>query len=257
MGDGNTGAVCNVLQKLSDSDFQNPLKTNHLMLKAAATRLKYLQGSFSTEGVMDEADFEAYLKEHKALILDQAKKNVLRNRKVKYFVNSVKQVEQSVRTNGVSTQQSYQQQIDSFMGPSEDEIDIEQEDTYRDILTILGEYKQQNADEDIEVVQNTASTQPYLKCPITAMYMVDAVRNKVCGHVYSRAGIEAHLRNNRKCPVAGCNNTNVTLSQLEDDLETQQNVRKEKRRLDQQSQILASQSTSLVDTDDEEEEGNF
>ena len=52
--------------------------------------------------------------------------------------------------------------------------------------------------------------------------MEEPVKNVNCGHSYSRAAIEAHIRNNRNrvqgthCPVAGCAH-NVSRDTLEDD----------------------------------------
>lgn len=115
-----------------------------------------------------------------------------------------------------------------------------------------------------------------LKCPITGAYMHDAVRNRVCKHVYSRAGIAAHIANSSHhnsshsrsqqqhsqhnaagCPTVGCGNRAVTLSQLEDDVATNLLVRRVVRRQEQQkekqSRAYASQADDLVDSDDEDE----
>jgi len=84
------------------------------------------------------------------------------------------------------------------------------------------------------------------------------VRNKVCKHVYSRQGVTEYLeqcRSNRakpKCPVPGCSNSDVQLSQLEDDLTTKQAVRREKRRLDAIRQERETQASTISDDEDDE-----
>ena len=107
-------------------------------------------------------------------------------------------------------------------------------------------------DDDIELVVNKAANSQGLKCPITSQLMHTAVRNKTCGHVYSKEGIIHHLRNSCECPLPGCSNTHLSMSQLEEDVEMQMNVRKEVRRQDQRQQMIASQASQLVDSDDEE-----
>ena len=91
-----------------------------------------------------------------------------------------------------------------------------------------------------------------LKCPLTGTHYENPVKNIVCGHVYSKEAIEGHLRCSRKCPVAGCNNKNVSLDNLVADVETQLRVRRQKRRVDAERQRNLSQSLDL-DEDDETE----
>jgi len=40
-----------------------------------------------------------------------------------------------------------------------------------------------------------------LKCPIQGSLMEDPVKNKRCGHVYSKLAIYQHIKIDRKCPV--------------------------------------------------------
>jgi Zinc-finger of the MIZ type in Nse subunit len=128
-------------------------------------------------------------------------------------------------------------------------------------------------DDEIEVMRNV-DTQPansgamgaapttnhhqHLKCPISREFMMDAVRNKVCHHIYSRAGIMAHIQQSggrpTKCPVFGCSNRSVAVSQLDDDIETTMNAKREVRRQDQRKQLqkeASAAANSLVDTDEE------
>ena len=123
--------------------------------------------------------------------------------------------------------------------------------------------KKNDEDDEIEVVRNNTGTaggvtsqgtsaQAVPKCPITSMDMEDPVRNKICGHVYSRAGIEHMMRGKGfcKCPIAGCNNYKVTPDQLEKDLEMELLVKRAQVRKRKAEQTL-SQSAELVDSDEE------
>ena len=121
-------------------------------------------------------------------------------------------------------------------------IDVEEEQLYRDVLKCLGEKKKRNREngdedeeEELEMLsddeQNLDDVEKKLKCPITTALMEDAVKNKVCGHVYSRVGVQGMFRSrNFKCPMPGCSNRRITQDQLEDDLQIQEKVKKFKRR---------------------------
>ena len=79
-------------------------------------------------------------------------------------------------------------------------------------------------DDDLQVI--TRASGETLKCPIMGSYYEDPVKSSICGHTYSRMGIENHLRSSRKCPVAGCSNkNNITRDQLQPDIEMQMKVR--------------------------------
>ena len=94
-----------------------------------------------------------------------------------------------------------------------------------------------NNDDDIEVMGNgrgAESQAASLMCPVICKLLENPMKNKVCGHIYSLAGLKHLLRNSRRCacPVAGCQNNNVTMEQVEEDVETQFKIRREKRRQD-------------------------
>ena len=70
-----------------------------------------------------------------------------------------------------------------------------------------------------------------LKCPITGLFFNNPVKNKVCQHIYDRAGLDQMIRAKSKwCPVLGCNN-NLSLSQVEEDEEMKLRVQKHKQNL--------------------------
>lgn len=70
-----------------------------------------------------------------------------------------------------------------------------------------------------------------LMCPITRKLLVEPVKNPVCGHLYSKEAILAHMKANKrkgtKCPVAGCA---ADVTQLEEDREVSYRVEREAKR---------------------------
>jgi SUMO ligase MMS21 Smc5/6 complex component len=137
------------------------------------------------------------------------------------------------------------------------QLNIHDEKFCREIRSSLGikEHasrgkKGDDSDEELEVLRNPAGTQS-LKCPITAMLYEEPLRNKVCGHVYSKEGIVQMLRARQtRCPVAGCRNGVVTMEQLEEDMETAMKVKRQRRREETERQQRASQA--IYDSEDEE-----
>jgi len=54
-------------------------------------------------------------------------------------------------------------------------------------------------------------------CPITKTELVDPVKNKLCGHTYSRNAIEQHIKSMKtraKCPIPGCKSKEVMTSDV-------------------------------------------
>jgi len=113
------------------------------------------------------------------------------------------------------------------------QIQVHQEASYREICTALGEKEanqKEGGDDDIEIVRNL-SQQVSLKCTVTTMLLEEQLKNKVCGHVFSKKGIQQLLRGGSrqcKCPVAGCNNGNVSMAQLQKDQEMEFALRRER-----------------------------
>ena len=166
---------------------------------------------------------------------------------------------------------------------NEDEL-ILQEKYYRDIADLLGDPKPTtnssnrskqrrsgsggkrgshiNDDEDDDDIEMTAPTGgvsqiQQLKCPVTREYMTDAVENNVCHHIYSRKGIMSYLQQKARqhqvqCPVVGCGNKHVEVSQLLEHHETSMLSKREIRRQDmRKEQQQMSSNDVLVDSDEE------
>jgi len=62
------------------------------------------------------------------------------------------------------------------------------------------------------------SDEASMKCPITGMFFKDPVTNRVCNHTYDRAGLNQMIGAwNFTCPILGCPNRNLSLSQVDSD----------------------------------------
>ena len=71
--------------------------------------------------------------------------------------------------------------------------------------------------EDDEIEMTCVDDTQKFVCPITKGELVDPVKNKLCGHSFSRKAVEAHIKNMKgkaKCPIAGCVSA-ITLDDLE------------------------------------------
>ena len=84
--------------------------------------------------------------------------------------------------------------------------------------------------------------------------------SNACKHVYSRASIEAHIRQspNRTsgpCPVAGCNKT-IILSELQDDPQLERRVQQQKRR-EAEQQDRAGAGYQAIDDDEDSDEDDL
>ena len=64
--------------------------------------------------------------------------------------------------------------------------------------------------------------------------MTNPYRNKVCGHTYEPDGIKLYLRPKHTCPVAGCSNNRVSMSDLEEDVELAMNIKRYSRGLERE-----------------------
>jgi hypothetical protein len=198
-----------------------------------------------------------------------AEGNVKRMYEIEYFMDAVKEVRNEVEqkqhaaaasagggegggaatTNNAADEPNYERSMQDALERARErgENDPNREPTDEHELMIemrekLGEKIQKkrsrksgggdDSDDDLEVVRNNVDDENALKCPITGMLFVNPVKNKVCHHVYDRAGLSQML-NARKhtCPVPGCANKNVSMTQVENDEEMVLKVRRHQKRL--------------------------
>jgi hypothetical protein len=281
-GLNNALVVSNVLNSIAskESSYKAPIKANHVLSKSAAKRIRHYEDILAkTIGVVHtEEEWKAYLKERKEELKSIAANNVSSQRKIDTFCKAVRNVQTQTQQRAQSQSaenskeneemESYEVLIHEAIKAIETQdaplqLDMEQEPFYREIAQLLGEplaaakKKTGEDDDDIEISEPLGATDGVssLKCPITGAFMEDAVRNKVCSHVYSKAGILAHIqsqgRSQCKCPMAGCGNRNVSGAQLEEDIETKMNVRRAMRQESQRLEHQASQANDLMDSDEE------
>ena len=87
--------------------------------------------------------------------------------------------------------------------------------------------------------------------------MTHPYRNKVCGHTYELDGIKFYLRTKNTCPVAGCSNTQVSMSDLEEDVELAMNIKRYARGLEREKRMRLSQTDGVEDLDGEDDNDNM
>ncbi|KAL3924201.1 MAG: hypothetical protein SGILL_001192 [Bacillariaceae sp.] len=236
----------NILTGISrrSKDCQEALDSQISSSMALAERLK---AGGQLEDLLDKETMAEYRESLKEIALD----NVEKERQLKAYKSAVVSL-----GNGPNASVA-----DDFQGKLEvavkeqrgiieqQHMDPKEEPTYLQLCQQLGETPG-NEDDDIAVipVQDTQS----LKCPITRHFLEDPVKNTVCGHKYSRAAILQQLRTYKKCPVAGCTNTNVTVSQLETDELTATFVRRAMKRQKMEEQKLSQNAVDLEDDDDDD-----
>ena len=135
-------------------------------------------------------------------------------------------------------------------------IAINDEEWMRNVRQRLNEKVQSDGnDDDIEVEVSHDNRESELKCPLTGKIFQDPYRNKMCHHVYDKHAIQLHLRMKRSCPVMGCRNGNVSMSQLEPDEEMKLKVRRYTHLVQEKQRRNAMSQDYDVDDDDEEDGG--
>lgn len=257
-----TGAVTSsILDSIATKQDQHlqSIQLNQTYCKTMASHLLRFINDLPSmaKDCMSKQEIDDFIKTQKETIRKLAVKNVHRQRQVTMFVQAVQQVR--AQTAHVEDPEfDFQRAIDEAMANLEanaanSQLEVTQEKLYLDVMEKLGE-RQGPVDEEVAIVETGASQGVSFKCPITGQMMNDAVRNKVCGHSYSRVGILVHIRNSRRnceCPMPGCANKNVAQAQLEDDLDMQHAVRREIRRQGLVAEQQARQADNLVESDED------
>eukprot|EP00980_Cylindrotheca_fusiformis_P028292 scaffold22589_cov138-Cylindrotheca_fusiformis.AAC.55 len=226
-----------------ENTYKAGIRENHDLACTLAQRL--------SKGGQLESLLKENIGEYREKLKELSEKNVLHERKVNAFVGGLNRI--SSQSEEIEDYSSLlKESIDAEMKQLQrNSIEIHQEKMYLDTCLKLGEISAANQDDELEVMEAVSTVS--LKCPITAMLLQEPVRNKVCHHVYSKHAIQQYLQRNRKCPCVGCGNTNVTLSQLEDDMATARLVRREQIKLQQQQKQMSQNATDLADDDDDDE----
>jgi hypothetical protein len=278
-----TTAVLDTIISREASDREG-IAQNQSLCRTMASRLAAPYGDLEqtllplckeNNAVAEETDVRAFLQEQRARIKKLAKGNVERERKLQIFLETLRTLKEQA-LNEANTDPStddepmqvvdYKEKIETLMEQTRVEhqntqLPMHQEAYYREILAELGEKepvlvkKDGGDDDDIEFLNHQSSSEKSLKCPITMVLLEEPVKNKTCKHVYSKAGIMQLMGQKGfcKCPVPGCGNHQVTLVQLEKDLQKDMLVRRARRRQAADSEQQASQA-EMQDSDEEEQE---
>lgn len=169
-------------------------------------------------------------------------KNELMNRNDEH--NSEKKDEDDVEDTPMDCEKEIMKQLDVQMQKPKHQPKTNHK-FFKDITEALGDTKD-DEDDDLIVTSSTDN----VKCPITAAVFEMPMRNTVCGHTYSKAGIEHVLRTSHECPVAGCRNKHVNRNQLERNIEMEREVKKYLRKQERMKNARLSQSDDIDDDDD-------
>lgn len=165
------------------------------------------------------------IKEMEAMILECAKLD----REINYFVDVVQQVTAEVSTQQPEAMFSLSARVkeqftERIAGLSDADLQNHQKvvafrESIKNTLEQANQGSAENAeelDEDIAVTQ----TQANLTCPLTQVEMVNPVKNKKCNHHYDEGAILGLIKTRHsqkkkcRCPVVGCENTDVKESDL-------------------------------------------
>lgn len=257
---------------------QDDYKKNVTVLHA---NTKIIAESLSRDGRIDtilknsdDGNADAFLVSARTRLKAIAEGNAKRMYEIEYFVEAMKEVQKEVQNETGDGEASadapdYERSIHDAMdrvhqqgendpsrsAPEDHEMSTE-------IRQALGEKIQKkrsrasrgggdDEDDDLEIVNNQTDDHRSLQCPITGMLFVNPVKNKVCHHVYDRAGLAQMLRAKKStCPVPGCTNRGVTNDQVEEDEEMKLKVKRHKTREDAEKR-----KRKLEDDDDMGEGG--
>lgn len=270
--------ACAMLDAIAQKEgaYKEGIKENHAHCTGTATRLNkeggdiedilmmMTEASEGKDALISEQEVQAFMEEQRNRLKKLAEQNVERERTVDTFVSAVRDLRQKIlsASSNDPAVTDYEDQLKALMDKHEksrqaSQLEIHQETYFRETMDALGEkdeFAPKAGDDDIEVVMSGNKTVS-LKCPVTSALFQDPVKNKACGHVYSRVGIDHLLKSSRgrcNCPVAGCTNGNVNSQQLEPDVTMATLVRREKRRQDATAKARASQAANVDESDEEE-----
>ena len=243
--------------------YKDAIKRNHTHSKVMS------ESFFSKDGDAHEACLKAVgedqqedliqaFQEQRNRLIKVAETNVENMRNVNAFIGTLNQsirprIEQQKEGEApLDYEQLILEKMQEYRQAQKDsELDMKDEQFVREIKTALGlENASANDDKDDDLQVVSRGSSETLKCPIMGSYFEEPVKSSVCGHTYSKKGILNHLRTNRKCPVAGCSNNDITQAQLEPDYETEMKVRRQRRKSDHEKAQRMTQE--VLDDSDEE-----
>ncbi|KAG7361232.1 zinc-finger MIZ type domain containing protein [Nitzschia inconspicua] len=259
----NTPLLNGMLRK--EKAFRDEIEWNQVNVMSFASRL-------ARGGTLEQLLGDEHMQKYRQSLKEITHENVVNGRQVTAYMRALQHLahdhdgrpndghhnNNNNNNNNVMDEDEVQAKLETAVKNERQKIDtnsieITQETPYLELCKELGE-RQGNEDDEIAVVNNNMD-EVALKCPLTAVLMEDPVKNKFCGHSYSREAIMNHIRfsGGRKkcvCPVAGCTNRTVDESQLEEDKLTETLVRRYKKR----QQLSQKSQHSALDLDEEEDD---
>jgi E3 SUMO-protein ligase NSE2 len=230
------------------------------------------ESSRQREPVISAEQVQTLLQEQRERIKAVALKNVLEDRERKALETAILKLKADIDESGqVSDIAQYTDTLETYIQEESDKLNKpslrpEKEALYQEVLLSMQDSsaikpkaarRKRRSDDDIEVLPpaNSAASAT-VKCPITQTYLEKPVKNKQCGHVYSKDAITSMIRTsarqgrNCSCPVAGCVVQQLHLEDLQDDVESEMAVTREKHRLQLENE---RRQAELMDSDEDEE----
>jgi hypothetical protein len=256
-----------------ENEYKEGIRENAALCNSMADRLvpggdledTLMNSNLDGEGkpIIPPEEIQAFFEEQRNRLKSLATQNAERERRVDAFIGAINNLKQQA---SAAEQEDgppdYEVLIEKLMKEEHERLaesmpDFDRHEFVRQVRERLGEQDesaQNEGDDDIEVVRNKNTQNVAMcKCPVTAGWMEDAVKNKICPHVFSRAGITSQMRNGKcTCPTYGCGKQ-ITLDSLEDDFDMVRLVKRMKRKEEMENEKRAMTQAELVDDDDDEE----
>lgn len=205
-----------------------------------------------------------FIERSKRRLKEIATSNAKRMKEIDHFVSAVSSLNHSQRKNDDNADDASPINYESAIYTALEQIrqnddqqqqDIDTHPMVIELKSTLGETIRQ--DDDLEIVGNTNTNGESLKCPVTGLLYENPVKNKVCGHIYDKAGLHQVLKNRKcTCPVAGCTNRNLSEGQVAEDEEMKRKVKRFKMR-EEQERRKRELEEEVAGEEEMEEAGGF
>ena len=127
------------------------------------------------------------------------------------------------------------------------EPDIDDEPPLKKLREAAGFEKAQDEDEDVVLDDTHDTSEAALTCPISTGLLVQPMKARPCGHVYSAASAKAYFKSSKKCAVFGCDKM-LKWSDFVKDKASEIALREARKR---RERTQRSQAEEIDDEDDE------
>lgn len=269
-----------------EQDFKSCIKKQHASTNFLAGYISFdgdvekaVRGTLE-EGSDEMKDFESFLDNQRSKVKSLTEKHIASMRHVDAFISAVQHVKTEIENGthnsaaGPSTEDGGDEDIkpEVHAPPNFEEILRKQVETQKELASAsyidvadekmmktvrerLRERTGGNNDDDdvIEELPNKENEARF-KCPVLGTIFENPVKNKFCGHTYDLKGIKFYLQTKKGCPVAGCINEKVEMSQLEEDDEMKMKVKRFNLRAEREKRQRLTQDDDLLDVDNDEME---